>query len=626
MLQVFRKGAGSWFVKGFMGLLILSFLVWGIADVFRNFSGQTAAKIGKTVITQETFRRIYTERLQQLNRQVGRGLTPEQARAIGLDRQILNELFGEAALDEKARALGLGISDDELARKIRDTPAFKGPGGFNHDYMLQVLRQNGYTEAGYVEAERKLSLRQQIGRAIGGDVALPKVMREAFARYENEERNIEFVILGKNQAGSIPAPTPEQLNAYYEERKASFGAPEYRKIIALALTPDSVASAVEISDADIQKLYESSADRFTTPEKRVIDQIVFPTQEEAAAASARIASGLSFDALAAERKLTSKDTALGTVTKSDMLDRAVAEAAFSLPLGKTSAPIAGRFGTVIVRVQKIEPGAEQPLASVADTLHKEIAIQRARRLITELHDKIEDERASGSTLPEIANKLKLKTTTIEAVDRSGRKPNGDPMDNLPARAEIVTGAFRTQPGVETDAIELRNEGSYVWYDVAGLTAPRERSFDEVRPLVESRWMDDETVKKLAAIAETVRSKVESGEPFSKAMFGAKVERREKLNRTRPVDGFDNRSLARFFETAEGKSGIIDLPDGIGKVVYRVTNVNVPAAAEKLATTEASLSRGLQEDLLGQYILRVESEMGVSINEATIRSLTGADRN
>jgi peptidyl-prolyl cis-trans isomerase D len=113
MLQVFRQGIGSWFVKLFMGVLILAFVVWGIADVFRNFGATSAARVGSTVISQDDFRRIYTERLQQLNRQLGRGLTPEQARTIGLDRQILDELFGEAALDQKAR--GLSSVDPEAS-------------------------------------------------------------------------------------------------------------------------------------------------------------------------------------------------------------------------------------------------------------------------------------------------------------------------------------------------------------------------------------------------------------------------------------------------------------------------------------------------------------------------------
>ena len=103
MLQVFRQGIGSWFVKGFMGLLIFAFVIWGIADVFRNFGASTLARVGKTQISAEGFRGIFTERLQQLSRRLGRPITPAQAQILGLDRQILGELLREAKKVNKER-------------------------------------------------------------------------------------------------------------------------------------------------------------------------------------------------------------------------------------------------------------------------------------------------------------------------------------------------------------------------------------------------------------------------------------------------------------------------------------------------------------------------------------------
>jgi len=627
MLQVFRQGIGGWFVKAFMGLLILAFLVWGIADVFRNFGSSSAARVGSTVISQETFRRIYTERLQQLNSRLGRGsITPEQARALGLDRQILKELLAEAALDQKAHRLGLGISSNAIAQKIAETPEFRGPGGFNHNYFLQIIGRAGYSEAQYVESERKLILRQQIGRSLAGEILPPKTMRDALHRYESEDRTIEFITLGKNQSGAIPEPTPEQLNAYYEDHKASFRAPEYRKLLIISLTPAALASSVEVTEADIKKLYDSQADRFVTPEKRALDQIIFPNIEEATAASARIAAGLSFDALAAAQKPEIKYSALGTVAKREILDPAIADAAFALPAGKVSAPIAGRFGAVLVRVIKIEPGSQQSLAAVSEMLRKEIVEQRAKRDVLDLHDKIEDERASGATLAEVANKLKVKTLTIDAVDRSGRKPDGLPIEDIPDRVEVLAGAFRTQPGVETDAIDIRSQGGYVWYEVMSIIPSRERTFDEVRSLVEQRWRDEETVKKLTVLAETIRGRVETGESFSKAAPGMAVERREKLTRARPTDGFDANAIKHIFSTGEGKSGVVEAQDGLSQIVYRVTAINVPSTLVGGSDLETTLARGLQNDLLDQYSSRVENDLGISVNEAAIRSLTGADRN
>ena len=122
MLRGMRKASSNWLGKTIMavvmGVLIISFGVWGIADIFRGFGQSTLATVGHTDISTDQFRQLYTDRLQQLGRQFGRPLTMDQARAFGFDRQVLQQTIAEAALDEQARRLGLGQSDDETRRMI----------------------------------------------------------------------------------------------------------------------------------------------------------------------------------------------------------------------------------------------------------------------------------------------------------------------------------------------------------------------------------------------------------------------------------------------------------------------------------------------------------------------------
>src|SRR6201987_4282561 len=133
MLRGMRKASSNWLGKTIMavvmGVLIISFGIWGIADIFRGFGQSTLAKVGHTEISLNEFRQIYTDRLQQIGRQYGRPLTQDQARAFGLDRQVLLQTIGEAALDEEVRRLGLGQSDAETLRTIYEDPNFKGLGG-----------------------------------------------------------------------------------------------------------------------------------------------------------------------------------------------------------------------------------------------------------------------------------------------------------------------------------------------------------------------------------------------------------------------------------------------------------------------------------------------------------------
>jgi peptidyl-prolyl cis-trans isomerase D len=623
-LDFFRRHAGGFLAKLLLGLLIIAFGIWGIADVFRGFGAQDVAVVGSSKISVEGFRRVYTERLQQVSRQLGRGISGEQARAMGLDRQILGELIAEYTLDQKAQALGLGISDAVIVARIHENPAFRGPGGgFDPIMFREVIRQNGFTEPDYIATERRLALRRQLAASLGADAVAPAVLRDAVRRYEGEERAIEFVRLGPVQAGAIPNPTPEQIAAYYEANKADFRAPEYRSVVVVTLTPETVAPWVQVSDEDLRAAYESRRERYAAPERREIEQIVFPSVEQAKAAADRIAAGTPFQEIAKERGLDPKDVSLGLLAKRDILDKAVADAAFALEAGKVSAPVAGRFGAVLVRVAKIEPASERPFASLVPELRHELQIERARRSILDLHDKIEDERASGSNLAEVAQKLKLPVLTIDAIDRQGRGPNGAEIEGLPARAQLLPAAFAAAANVDTDPIELRQAGGYVWYEVKKITPARERTLEEARERVETRWRDEEIGKLLAARAEGIRVKLDAGEPFAAAARGLAVDKRAGLKRGQTAEDFDARALGRIFDTAKDKSGITVAEDGVSRIVFRVTAVNLPPpGGTEAEQVNAALARQLQEDLLTQYVVRLQADLGVRVNEAALRQVTG----
>jgi len=133
MLRGIHKASSNWIGRAIMGvvlgLIAISFGIWGIGDIFRGFGTNTVATVGSTEIRLDTFRQLYQDRLQQIGRQLNRPLLPDQARALGLDRQLLNEVIGDTAMDERARAMRLNVSDAELARRITDAPDFKGING-----------------------------------------------------------------------------------------------------------------------------------------------------------------------------------------------------------------------------------------------------------------------------------------------------------------------------------------------------------------------------------------------------------------------------------------------------------------------------------------------------------------
>ncbi|SIO53006.1 peptidyl-prolyl cis-trans isomerase D [Bradyrhizobium erythrophlei] len=627
-----RKASSNWLGKiimaTVMGVLIVSFGVWGIADIFRGFGQSTLAKIGRTEISAEQFRQIYTDKLQQLGRQFGRPLTMDQARAFGLDRQVLQQTIAEAALDEEARRMGLGQSDAEVMRTIYSDPNFKGLNGtFEPARFQSVIRQFGYTEQRYLAEQRRVALRRQIAGTISAGLEPPKVLIDALTRFQNEQRSVEYIKLDTAQAGQIDPPSPETLAAYFDDHKTQFRAPEYRKFSFVVINPEEIGKWTDVSDEDAKKVFEQRRDKLGTPERREVSQMVFPNAEEALAARGRITSGMSFDDLAKERKLNVSDVDLGMIAKSAIIDPAVAEAAFSLPSGEVSQPVQGQFGVALVKIGKIEPGVTPTYESFAAQLKKDIATERARAKVAELHNKMEDERGGGASVVEAAQKLGLAAVTIDAVDRSGRMPNGQLVANIPRGLDVVSQAFNSDVGVDNDPSQFG--GGYVWYDVLGITPSRERALDEVKDQVEARWRDDQISTKLRAKATEMVEKLEHGGTLAEeaAAVGSKVETAAGFRRDASLPGVPASVVTAAFRTA--KDGVGQTPGAGGSewIVFRVTDITVPpvdAASDDVKKLKETLVRGLTDEQLAQYVTKLESEIGTTINQAAFAQVTGAN--
>jgi peptidyl-prolyl cis-trans isomerase D len=635
MLRGIHKASANWIGRIIMGvvlgLIAVSFGIWGIGDIFRGFGTSTVATVGRTEIRVDTFRQLYQDRLQQLGRQFNRPILPDQAKALGLDRQVLGEVIAETALDDRARAMRLNVSDAEVARQVTINPGFKGINGqFDRNRFEQGLRNIGYTEARFLSEQRKIALRQQLLGTVSGEPPVPKTALEAFNRFQNEERTIEYVSLGPTQAGTLAEPTPEVLAKYFEERKAAFRAPEYRKITVVVLTPQDLASRIEVPEADLKKAYVDRKARYETPERRHLKQIVFPNIDEAKAAADRLARGTTFEALAAERGLKETDIDLGTVAKSAVVDRDVADAAFALQTGAVSAPIQGRFGIAIVKVDAIEAGKTRPFEDVVDELKRDMQNERAKNEITNVQEKIEDERLGGATLADAARKFNLKPRVIEAIERDGKDAQGNPVADLPQNVDVLNAAFSAEVHGENEPLRVPGNGGYVWFDVDAITPARDRPLAEVKDQVVARWRDDEIATRLKAKAAEMLDKIKGGTSFADAAAAnkLKIEWRPGIKRSGPPTGLSPAAVTEVFKTPQDSVGSVEA-NPTERIVFRVTEIKVapldPEAADAKRIDEALRAR-VTEDLIAQYLAHVQGEIGVSVNQTALNQAAGGAQN
>lgn len=629
MLRGIRKASANWLGRAVMGvvmgLLAASFAIWGINDIFRGFSRSTLAKIGNTEISIDFFRRTYNERLQLIQRQLGHPVTPEQANAIGLDREVLGSMVAEAGLDQRARQMRLGLSDDAVVQRITADKAFQGlTGQFDRGRFEQLLRNAGYSEQRFIAEQRGVMLRRQIIDSLAADLPLPATWLEAVNQFQTQERSIQYVTLGPAQAGDIPQPTADELGKYFEERKILFRAPEYRKIEMVSVTPADVARSLEVSDAEIKAAFDQHRSRYVMPEKRQVEQIVFSTEAEADAAEARVKEGATLATIATERGLKPQDIDLGTVQKSDIVDPAVADAAFALKAGAVSAPIKGQFGTVIVSVSGIIPEETKTLADVTPQIRNDVAAERAKTEVRSLHDKIEDARAGGASLEQSAQQLKLPIVTYE-LDRSGRDPTGKLVENAPHAGQVVSAAFASDVGVDNDPVEA--DGGYIWYNVLGVTPARDRTLDEVRDKVEARWRSDEIASRLKTKAADLLDKLKSGTPFdalAKAN-GLTIETTDNIKREKGSGALSTNIIAAIFHTAKGgfASAAGDQPSQW--LVFQVTAVNDPkldAESPDAKRIGDALKGQIGNDVFAQYISSIEDDLGTKVNQAALAQALG----
>ena len=629
MLEGMRKVSQGWAGRIFMGLIMLfislSFLVWGVGDIFRGFGSGKVADVGKTEISTEAFRSTYQTQLQALQRQARRSITNDQARAMGLDRQVLNRLISEAILDDRARELGLALSEQEVGKSIINDPAFAGPNGkFDVTRFRDLLRDNGYTEQTFAREQSRSALRQEIVEALVGKLNTPTALLEAVHHYRAETRAVEYFELGASAAGEIPAPSEQDIQTLFEARKASFRAPEYRKVVYLAVTPAALAKPENVSDADAKALYERvKGQRFGAAEKRELEQVVFADEKAAADALAKVKAGTSLADVAKEANL--EVAALGTVAKTDLFDKAIADAGFSLTQGGVSEPVKGQFGWALVRVGSISPESVKPFEEVAADLKRDIATERARKTAMELRDKIEDERTSGKALADAAKSLDLSTNLIESVDATGRNPSGATVD-MPERDALLRAVFASDIGADNDVLSSR-EGGFVWFEILSIDPARERRLDEVKDQVIATWKDDEIAKRLTDKAVEIVAMIKAGQSMEDAAKAADVElkRDDKVRRSEP-SSLPQGAVVRIFGLPVGDIASA-AGEGQSRIVFKILDSVTPpmeADSDVMKSLGDQLRTALTEDLITQYLAALQSHTGVRINEAAVRAIVGGD--
>jgi len=628
MLDSLRRASQTWVMKGLLVILVLSFGVWGISTSLVPRSADSVITVGDIDVSPSDFRLAYERQLAQLSRQFGTRLTPEQARAFGVESQVYSQLVAGATLDQLSEDMNLGLSEDRLAKLIAEDPAFHGVNGqFDRLTFSSVLRNAGLREQDYINNRSQVAVRSQVVEAISDGYTAPKVLTDALRQYRNETRSIEYILLSNANIDPVKAPADDVLTPWFESHKAEYRAPEYRKISYVKLEPADIADPASVTEGDLQADYEKRKASFSTPETRTVEQLAFASRQAADAAAAKLAAGTTYDALVTEEGKTAGDVLLGNFSKESMPDAKLADAAFAVTAdGGVSPVVDGTFGPVILRVTNIKPATVRSFDDVKEELRKELALSNAANDIMAIHDKFEDARITGLSMKEAADQSNLKLVVLDAVDASGKDKDGEAIAGIPEAKSLLAEAFKTEVGAETLPVNLGRDG-YVWFDVEEIVPARDRTLEEARETVVADWTAEQQRAALATKAADLKARVEKGETMAAIAteLGLAVETKSGIRRGAEDAAVSAAAISAAFGGANGLVANAPGAGNEGQILLKVTEVDLDNPGDVLENDDRqidAIARASGDDILDQMVAELQTGYGVSINQALAeRALT-----
>ncbi|AOG11966.1 peptidylprolyl isomerase [Agrobacterium sp. RAC06] len=621
MLVFLRKASQTLFAKILLLLLVLSFGVWGVsASLFSNTS-DTVVAVGDQSVSSADFAFAYQRQVTDMSNRFGMQLTTEQARAFGIESQVFSQLAAGAALDQLAADMNLGLSQDRLAQLIADDPAFKNSGGnFDRALFSSRLRNAGLREDDYIEERSKVAIRSQIVDATADGFVAPKVLIDAIKAYRYENRDINYILLTNANIELIKAPDDATLAAWFETTKSGYRAPEYRSFNYVKLEPSDIADTASITDEQIREDYERRKASYEIAGTRTIEQLSFENREMAEAALEELQKGTSFDQLVTDQGKTAGDVLLGDFTRDRLPDPTLAEAAFAVTAeGGTTGVVDGAFGPVILRVTNIKEGRTQSLEEVKEEIREALAEQAAIADLTAVHDQFEDLRAGGSTLKEAADQLQLQTVTVTDIDRRGLDSRETEVAGIPERDKLLADVFSTEIGVEALPVTMGSNG-FIWFDVTDIKAERERELAEVREKAIADWTAEQQRIALGAKAESLRQRIADGGNLEEvaAELALAVESKAGITRRTEDAVLGATAITAAFSGPQGTVATASGADPSTQILLTVTAVrDQPTGGVPLNEDEqiAQVANSAGDDILDQMVGQLQSEYGVTINQA-----------
>ena len=596
------------------GVLIASFVGFGAFGTV-NFTGGAGSigSVGDTTIETTDYARALQNEMRAVEAQTGQPVTLEQARQFGLTDQVLAQVVTNAALDEETRQLGISVGDERVAEDLRNVQAFHGPdGNFDRSAYSYALQNAGLKEAEFEDSLRQESARSILQAAVLSGTTLPDTYVNTLLGWVGETRDFTWATLDRDALTTgLPVPTDDELQAWYDENIDQFTLPETKVITYAWLTPDMIVDTVEVDEQALRDAYEERHAEFNMPERRLVERLVFSSENEAQAAADRIASGeTDFEGVVAERGLAIIDTDMGDVTRASLGE--AGDAVFGAEVGAVVGPEPSNLGPALFRVNGVLAEQVTPFEEAVPDLRDALVLDRARRVIEGMSQDLDDELAGGATLEELSQDTDMELGQIEWSETS---------DTGIAGYEAFREAAQAVQDGDYPAIEDLGDGGVFALRLDEQRDPAPAPFEDVRDEVAQLWEQDQATEALVAQAEELATAISGGGSFEDS--GLSPTQESGLTRNQPIEGLPAAILEAVFTMEPGEARA--LPGNGAALVVRLDGVtpvdmDAPQVTQVGDQLRDQAANSVANDIFRALNTDIQSRAGVSVDQSAVNAV------
>jgi peptidyl-prolyl cis-trans isomerase D len=521
MLDLMRKNAGSWIIKGLLGIIVVVFVFWGVGS-WREQRGSRVALVNGEAITVHEYQEAYNNLVEQVRAQFGKSLDENMLKALDLKKKALDRLVEKKIIINEAEKLKFRVTNEELSQTIMNMKAFQSDGVFNKKAYERVLSQNRTTPEAFEASVRESMMIERLISFLTGGVKISDQEALEWFNWKGASVNVDYVCFNPDKYAGIN-PGDEEMKSFFSKNKEAYKTEEKIKISYLTFDPGTYASRVAVEEKDIKDFYEANVDKFKRPKTVEARHILLKVEEgesrekveekrvRAAGILKMIKDGQPFEELAkkySDCPSKSQGGYLGAFQKKDMVEP-FAGTAFSLKPGEISEPILTKFGWHIIKTEKVNEEKVFSLQEARSAILSKISGEKAKNFAYDEAEAVYNDTEQMRDLAKAAGKRGLAARSTDFFSKKeAMEVTGISNPDL-----ITSDAFGMQEKEISDVKE--SDGGYVIIQVIGKMASKIPELIDVRDSVKANLVREKQNGKAEKDAGDLLSVLKNGGDMTK---------------------------------------------------------------------------------------------------------------